>query len=1165
MTALRYRIPDALAEMPVARHHVVEASAGTGKTYLIEHRVLQLLAAGAPLESILVVTFTEKATAELRRRVRALIARALESTDHGAAADEPHIAIDERVTSRLRDALVSTDTAPIFTIHGFCQRVLTENAFFSRRMFEQTHVAAKTAFSGAFRGALREIFASDPAFAPYLRAYLESGHDVASLESLLFRAHEQRAEIRPRLDARALEAAARAAAAAVSAAGTGPGVEDKCRALKIHASTRKAIARRIDGLNEILAQCGDAPLELCAAFDAGARKQLREVLDRLPEGASADLDRLASALGDLEAELCPVEAAIAQALLPEIRTRLRREKDRRGELDFGDLLALVWEALEGEGGDALADRLRRRYRHALIDEFQDTDPTQWAIFRRLFLESPAAGSLAIIGDPKQAIYGFRGADVATYLRACREVRDAGGGVVRLPKNFRSTPAMVAAVNALVGEDDDGPFFTGGIRYDAPVTAARELRALRAGVPVPPAHVFRLRAEGDDKPDAETIRATLRRRIAAEIQALLGERPLFIDETGSRRRLTAGDIFVLTRTRPESDDIARELRRAGIPCALYQQAGLFASSEATEVFELLVGIAEPDRASARLRAWQTRFFDVPVAELPALTSLADTHPLIAPLWEWHALAADHRYEELFSAILMDSGVLERELFADTSERSFTNFVHIFEILLAEVNRSRGSLGELIQKLGAWRRAAAEGGQSADTDLQRLESEADAVQIMTVHKSKGLETGVVFLYGAASEPPADSICVYRDGQTRLAHVGSPLPGEVADAARAESRAENQRLLYVAVTRAAARLYLPLYPESKGTYAQLNERLARAAQRAADPERAPAEASAGPNPGQAPPPDSPIDSAPASPPHFEIEEVDLGTPGAPHTATPHGDPLAGWEPPAPLLDAPAPAPAVSEPSRAGFVMTSYTRMKASATHGEDERAASRGFVKDDPAAELAPDELSPGAASGTFLHEILEHLDIVTIREAADFETWRARDDVRELFDRTMHRHARDPRQRRHGERMIYEALTTPVAAIDMPRLADRQRDYRELEFLYPLPGDEERGYVKGFIDFVFEWRGQLFVLDWKSDLLPDYGPKAVASHAAAHYSLQADIYALALVKLLDIRDDRDFEARFGGVLYWFLRGAASDGSGMYVTRPSLGELRAAEHRLSATEAS
>ena len=1145
MSAVRFAIPDALASMRSTGRYVIEASAGTGKTFLIEHRVLQLVARGASIDSILVVTFTEKATAELRRRIRALLAKARSQHEHSAAEDEAHIPITDAVRRRLQDALHAADTAPIFTIHGFCQRVLTDDAFSSRRLFEQTHVAARTAFGGAFRAALREVFSTDARFLPYLRAYLASGQPVAALEELLFAIDQQPGELRPAFDAAAAAAGAEALLDAARAAGGADGVLTLCAEAKVHASTRKAIARRVAELEDSLA-AADSALEVCAALDREACKSLDTLRDKLPTGRHALLDALRDAAERLRGARCPVEAAVAHALLPEVQRRVRRDKASRGELDFGDLLELVWESLRGEHGDALAARLRRRYRHALIDEFQDTDPTQWKIFERLFVESDEAASFAIIGDPKQAIYGFRGADVATYLRACDEVARRGGATLRLPNNYRSTPAIVAAYNRLVTTDEMGPFFSGGIRYDEPVIAARGHRARRGGAAAAPCRVLRLVPPADETPRAAAVRASLAGRIAAEIQDLLGDRPLFIeDEDGEARRIEARDIFVLTRSRSESDEIADALRRAGVPCALYQQAGLFASTEATEVFELLLGIAEPQRQAARFRAWQTPFFDVPLDELTALAAAGDDHPLVTTLFDWHALAAEHRYDELFSAILTESGIVERELFCASSERSITNLLHIFELLLAEVNRSRCSILELAQRLGSWQREA-EAGASADADLQRLESDASAVQIMTIHKSKGLEAGVVFLYGACgAQPPAKgSVSVYREDGRRIVHVG-PADGPVAAAIAEEAAAEDQRLLYVALTRAVARLYVPLYPESKGTYAQLNDRLARIVERAGDP---------------------------AIAAEFEIEDVAIGIDPDDELAAGDPDPLAGWQPPAELLEPPRRDPAVVDPARRGFAMTSYSRLKRAeaGARAAVELTAQRDEVTlaHNTALERAADELPPGAASGTFLHEVLEHLDVETVRAAPDFEAWRHADDVRRLFDRAIARHGTDPRHRCHSEEMVYGALTTPVRPLEMPRLADRERDARELEFLFPIPGpipgqDRERGFVRGFIDYVFVWRGRSYVLDWKSDLLADYGARAIGEHVAAHYTLQAELYAIALVKMLGIRDGRDFEQRFGGVVYWFLRGAAADGSGIYAARPGFDELRRAEATLATVE--
>ena len=225
----------------------------------------------------------------------------------------------------------------------------------------------------------------------------------------------------------------------------------------------------------------------------------------------------------------------------------------------------------------------------------------------------------------------------------------------------------------------------------------------------------------------------------------------LDEDRSRMRvndqlvpLQANDIFILTRSGREGLEIGEHLRSARIPYAFYKQDGLFQTREAEDIRALLAAIADPHQRSRRIRAWQSRFFAVSLEVLVDCEDLPGAHPLMGRLLDWKALAETKSFDRLFASIIEDSGVIERELFFRDNERALTNYLHIFEILVEEAGRSRATLPELIHTLSAFiaRRRLPKG---EDGNVQRLESERKAVQIMTMHKTKGLEASVVFLFG------------------------------------------------------------------------------------------------------------------------------------------------------------------------------------------------------------------------------------------------------------------------------------------------------------------------------------------------------------------------------------------------------------------------------------
>ena len=1220
---VRYAIPSTLADLDPASHQVVEASAGTGKTYLIEHRVVDLLlTTDTPVEQILVVTFTEKATAELRFRVRRLIEAVQTARAHTAAPDAPHWQVDDLARGRLEEALLGFDGAAIYTIHSFCQRVLTENAFSNRRLFAQTQVTSEEAFADAFKAALREDLARDPVHRPYLAAWHRSGKTVDDLEQLLFRCASQSGRLVPEYDEDTLASRLRAAAAELPAFDLGADDGRLRQALKhagVHAGSIKAVLGRLGTLRGCLdhfAEHGDTPgfLTLFEAKSRAVSRGKREsgVLPYLTDKLqSADIDHAGlraarDVVLDLDQAMVPLAAAVAQRFLPQVVSRMEAEKNRRGQFDFHDMLRLVWRSLDGDGGGELAARLRERYRYALIDEFQDTDEIQWQIFRRLYVESED-NRLCIIGDPKQAIYGFRGADVFTYLEARREMQERGGQLTNLIDNYRSTDGLVRAYNTIF----EDRFFTGDIRYDHPVRAATDMEARdAAGEPIAPVCVWHV-VPDQGKLHADPLRQSLLARMAVEMGRLLagGDQGDQASGQGAGRvaagnitvgppdaqvPVHAGDIFVLTRTTSESNDVAAHLRQAGVPCAIYKQEGLFQTHEAQEVHDLLGGIAEPQSRSARFKAWTTRFFGATLSDLPYLSDLPETHPFVARLYDWKGLADRFEYEKLFSRILDQSGIIERELFLDTSERSLTNFQHLFELLLEDVMRSRCELHELIQRLERWITGTG-GAQADDRNVQRLESERNSVQIMTIHRAKGLEAKIVFLYGGFGGFPGDEVQVYHEGGERLVHVGQA-HHDIAGAVERETQSEAQRLLYVALTRAVARLYLPYaapddFQSMRGTYAQLNRRLEDIVHRVRGG-------------------DGELGRL------FLLERVTAGSASGGRQTARVKHLLKEWQPPRKLLAGP-PEPLDYERARAeraGFVVTSYTSMKSAGSSAmaqpsarieaqgdEDAPGGARAgatapgdagparpaaalsaidFKGDEatPGARAAEDELPGGAQSGVFLHNVLEHVPFDSVA-GVDFDTWRALPAIERLFGDAMLRFNRDPQHLRYSQQVVYRCLTTDihVGRKTIPGLSTCDRIVREMEFLYPIPtrpedrpppgpwqGDRqdrirlERGYIKGFIDLIFEFQGRVYLVDWKSDILSDYSGRSVARHVFREYQLQAQLYTIALARMLEIETESQHRRRFGGLLYCFMRGMGRplDAEGrqpaIFYTRPPLDKL-------------
>ena len=1170
---INYYRPAILDEILGGGHKVIDACAGTGKTFTIEHIVVNLLLTGAALlDQILVVTFTEKAAAELRSRIRATIEGVL--SGHSADATHPsqrkQLGDDER--ERLKTALFSFHHSPIHTIHSFCRRMLTELAFDSGVRFGIDLTSGRLEFHEALRAELRERLKSDVRVERLIGEWLSDERRTSDdLEELLWDAHSQRylRTAGRELNQQALTDLANAFDASTlmdafeKAAITDDGRRDAIAATSelelLVKSANGSIAVLADGL------CGFDLDRICRPRNA--RRTRSETRPIFP-GQMLERVRAIVSAGDRVQAALTIEQRLVDELLLAIATRMDARKRERGTLDYEDMLAWLADALDGPRGKSLAATLRERYRVALIDEFQDTDELQWKIFRQVFIEGGASNTVYVIGDPKQAIYGFRGADVHAYLEAREQLSKSGATVVHLRENFRSTGAVIEACNLIFDQNAAAPLFTGQITYNHPVKCGRPaLRAIAVNrQPIAPVTLMKFLPLDDRYKSSRPMREAIGPRIAQAIARIIADPDHAIeicDDKQKPRKITAKDVYVLTRTNRDSAEIGKYLRQAGVPFAFYKQDGLFQTREAADILDLLRGIDEPGRRSNRLKAWASPFFAVEYGELARLDDERNSHPMLERLFEWRALAEAGRFADLFDALLHQSGLVERGLLLSDDRRELTNYEHIFEILTQDASRQGISLAEIIELLDAYitGRATPAGD---DPDVQRLEDDRDAVQIMTIHKSKGLEADVVALYGGffANNRP-DWVSIYHDGNQRRLAIGKPARDVEKTALNKEQHEEDQRLLYVALTRARAKLILPYVPDGalnrdlSGCYAQLNDRL-----RALDREAR-------------------LDALFTTEAVVAPVSIDSRGEKDDDETAPDENALCDW------LESTSQTAGLDREfaelgaGHRGLMIESYTSLQTARESGVATAFDPDEFKTSVDAIEARTDnvDLPGGRHVGIFLHEAIEKLDFTSFGDAPDLKSWVQRDDVRELFASAMRRHGvNDPRWLARGCEMVFNALTSPVALGEavLESALYRLPAVREMEFVYPIPEKHHsllgegpdgawnvgRGYIKGFIDLVFRRDRLIYFADWKGDLLPSYEPAAVARHVERHYRLQAQIYSVGIVRLLDIHTERDYDLRFGGLLYVFLRGVSQAGggrSGLYFARPSWNEIVAYESDL------
>ncbi len=846
---------------------VIEASAGTGKTYQITNLVLRLVAEeGLPLERVLVVSFTRAATGELLERVRLRIRDAVAVLQRAVAGEDvrdadPFLAwlagVDTPARlARLQLAAESLDAAAITTIHSFCRIVLQQHAF-------ESGVDSGVELVESPGDILEELV--DDWIVTRL-----SGTDVARAAFLVDHCGLQRA----RLLAIAREVTESPSSKVVPEAGAE--VDEAVEAAFIEAAEAAKAAFADGGEAALIAASAETPPlglftlkkdgtptvafqtrldALVEAFDAAVRgwRELVLVLQRPGDTVLADLDKK---WPDLDRRRIPgLDALVglawrAQALrdtepaafAAHVRDALPARMERRQRRSFSDLLRLVAEAVEGAAGDALKTALRARYGAVLIDEFQDTDASQWSIFRRVFADArDGAGRpshhLFLIGDPKQAIYAFRGADVHVYLGA----REAAAARYTMDTNRRSDGRLVAAMNALF-RDREHVFGQEGLSYvEVTHDDARHGWDARvrepSGANGPPLLVRwvdqRATPAGDALPDGAVqpvsgkagVEQLVARLVADDVARLLAS-GTEIRAGGAMRRVHPGDVAVLVGRNRDAALIADALARRGIPAIAKGRDNIFGTDEAAHVLAFLDAAAEP-RDARRARSLAAS----PLGGWSAARLAAVVDGAGEPTdWEgWllalAALAKDVQrrgFAATFQRFLRTAdpltglSPLERIAATRHGERRITNYRQLAELLQRAATEQR--LG--LEGLAGWLRAQRDGGAGAVEAAElRLESDARAVRVVTIHKAKGLQYPFVFapfLWSARMPSNRDATLRYHDeAGARVIDIHLAAEPEALARATVEEMQERLRHLYVAVTRAEHRLTL-YFPFLKGKHA-------------------------------------------------------------------------------------------------------------------------------------------------------------------------------------------------------------------------------------------------------------------------------------------------------------------------------------------------------------
>ena len=1160
---------------PLYGTRLIEASAGTGKTYTIASLFIRLLlghgdecAHHKPItvEQILVVTFTEAATAELRSRIRERIQQVRLAFLQGKSDDPFTQTLIEQTSDLqlairlLRFAELQMDEAAIYTIHGFCQRMLMQNAFESGSLFQQNLIEddSKLLLQSCNDFWRSHFYDLSTPLSELIFSYWQNPEQLKnelrswlSRQDLQFLPHITEFDFKEKYES-SLQAIEDLKQSWIKD-------EDDYFDIISHSGVSKRSYSKANlpkWLEEISQWAFQSSYSL--TLPKNLIKFSQKTLDeKTPKGAKP----VHPVFSQIEA-LLEEDLALKNTLLIKatnwVRIHLQSSKQMQMLLGFDDLLTRLDEALQHSADNHLAQQIKAAYPVALIDEFQDTDPVQYRIFQRIYqpadpqMETDKSAGLFMIGDPKQAIYSFRGADIFTYMQARKNV----SAHYSLDYNYRSSEQMIDAANAFFNYcpapfiyNDDIPFTA----VKAPAIKRKKLVIDNKDDTGKTALQFIHPVGGEN---TQGFKASITQACVNEIKTILllaqQEKAYLQDDKGSKRGVRANDIAILVRTGKEAAEIRKALFNENINSVyLSLKESVYSTPLAEDLLRILQACLTPENERVLRSAIACKLFALSPYQIHQL--LADSHlweEKIGQFMEYRAIWEKAGVLAMLHKLFHQQGISAHLLNTAQGERALTDVLHLAELLQKNSVDYDGHFALL--RWFALQIAQANG--DAGEQKQRLESEKDLVQVSTLHKSKGLEYDIVFMPFTGLYQKARD-CLYHDpdrGHQLIYDFDRRKNHQ--QLAEKEQLAEDLRLLYVGLTRSVYRCYIGIgsyktgrmknTPLTKsalgyiclqggkdllaGDTAGLNELLEKMCKTSEN-------ISVRSTPA--------VDEAP-----YQVQQS------------------------AQVLQEPALFTGQIEKNYWISSYSSLSRFHSVASEPEHTPAEEKQVVQPLPAVSAkTPFSFAKGAKHGSFLHQLFELIDF----QQAD------REKLREFLTDQLQQHLYDEPDlwaevlaiwieqildHNLGEDIKLRALTAEQKKVEMQFFINMQLIHatqvnsliRHYDPLSARAGELQfqsvQGFLKGFIDLTFEVNGKYYILDYKSnylgDSLEDYNQQNIERAMIEHrYDFQYQLYTLALHRLLKSRlPDYDYHTHIGGVFYTFLRGMQGDSQfGVYFNKP------------------
>ncbi|TGL77226.1 exodeoxyribonuclease V subunit beta [Leptospira jelokensis] len=1163
-----------IMEHPLANHpNFIEASAGTGKTHLIIQMLGDMMAHDVAnqikenrLLHFLVLTFTEKAAGELKTRLKLKILELYENGKH------------PEYYQYLRDL----DQVTISTIHGFCNMVLTEYPVETQnnpnvKLTSNEELIRKTFYDlkrSQWEGREKESLAND-----ILLSNLKNHEDLVvsttsklladtkdyafptlvSLEECIAKANKTNLSDALTTICDALKGPTGEAIAAQGAKGSIPKWMGNWQSLELLANAIrsqdiKTVSRELKRISKLNRSLGNKIDTI--GFDFFLLKG-NTIVKNLDAASLALQGKIESVVHSLK-EVFPFErldfdgSIFLQNTVTELTSKTKSIIEKGESITYDQLILKVHDAIVRNPNRTLVQSLQERFQVCILDEFQDTDKNQYQIFKTLFYDQDTKSRMLFcIGDPKQSIYGFRGADIGIYLEASR---DFEGSKATLETNYRSTKELIHGLNSIFHDETKELGETHFFPIEEPGSSKENYLYKKVSSPDEATikykyakpeeqaiHIFEFQERFHTVNKTRNIWAETIRNEIKRIQNK--ETTLSYFKKGERetKEVKLKDIAILCGNKKETELVEFYLTKAGIPCSIYKQRGIYQSREADQVQNLLECLLGSNSSQSYKKILFSDIFSIHPNEIQKFDEHSIDSYEKSLIDKWQRLIKENRYASFFRSVMDETKLFWQE--GDYSlewERRRTNFRQIFQKLLEIQLKTNCNLQELLATL----RELKQKKQSPEEEpLFDRETEEDSVQILTIHASKGLEWPVVFLF------------YFGNRGTNLTNKEYPIEIETPEGKQRKwilelwdlnpdkedeenhFLNEQKRLLYVALTRPNLRLYLPkllwgkLTKEDsipKSGYGQIlyRELVRIQSLRNEDPSLTKSFVFRDPN---------------------GIAERD-------HT-NPH--PSVGTQKKG--QSSPILYPSEIKIGRV-LLQHSYTSLQANEKNANASQDEKRKDLEE-TLEEGIPStfELPSSAKIGNFLHNILELCDFSTFQ--LDVDAILKSPSWKWAYQKSFSRY---PIEVNHNEpnieltvaSLLKDAMTAKLNlatgnSISLSELKEEEKS-AELKFhLFLQNLLKESGasltegfehYLKGAIDLVFVKEGKFYIVDYKSNLLPnnDYSKEAVANAVRDKgYLFQKSVYSFILFEYLkSLFGQKGALEKFGGVYYLFLRGMSGD---------------------------